>query len=280
MELLEHDIASISAFLSSERLATFQAITGSTKEAILLHQQMLQFGTTLMSVTAVIEIAIRNAICERITALLGGGGWLRTPPAPFMWDPAEKSKIGLAEASARKAAYAKLPHSAKKALDGIAYRGGVPATLTHEESSKARQKAIVVADGQIIAQLTMAFWKRLFSLEYEHTLWNRSLKHIFPDKQLKRAHVAVQFEEIYQARNRIAHHEPIYDKRLARVMHAVEFVVQKFGVADTTGKTALAKLLDDDLQILIGEATALEAKIDTFRRTVNGETAVKTPPGH
>jgi hypothetical protein len=270
MDLLDHDIASISAFLSGERLATFQKITGSTTEAIRLHQQMLQFGTTLMSVTAILEIAVRNAICERITALLGGGGWLRTPPAPFIWEPSEKSKIGQAEASARKAAYAKMPHGMKKSLDAAAFPNGIPHGHTHEEVSKARQKTIVVADGQVIAQLTMAFWKRLFSTEYEHTLWNRSLKHIFPDKQLKRAHVAVQFEEIYQARNRIAHHEPIYDKRLERVLKAVDFVVEQFGTADATGKTPLAKLLDDDLKVLLAEATALEEKINTFRTAANG----------
>ena len=270
MDLLDHDIASISAFLSGERLATFQTITGSTREAILLHQQMLQFGTTLMSVTAIIEIAVRNAICERITSLLGGGGWLRTPPVPFVWDGAEKSKIGQAEASARKAAYAKMTHGMKKSLDPAAFPNGVPPGHTHEEISKARQKTITVADGQVIAQLTMAFWKRLFSTEYEYTLWDRSLKHIFPDKQLKRAHVAVQFEEIYQARNRIAHHEPIYDKRLERVLTAVNFVVEKFGTTDATGKTPLAKLLDDDLKILLDEATALEEKINTFRTAANG----------
>lgn len=120
----------------------------------------------------------------------------------------------------------------------------------------------------------MAFWKRIFSSEYEHTLWDRSLKHIFPDKQLKRAHVAVQFEEIYQARNRIAHHEPVYDKRLQRVMLAIEFVVDKFGIADHSGKTPLAKLLDDDLNNLAAEARALEAKIATFRQPAN---AASTP---
>ena len=273
MDLLDHDVASISTFLSSERLATFHAITGSTQEAILLHQQMLQFGTTLMSVTAVIEIAIRNSICDRITSMFGGGGWLRTPPPPFTWDDAEKSKIGQAESSARKAAYAKLTHTQKKALDALAYPHGVPAGVTHEQLSKARQKTIVIADGQLIAQLTMAFWKRLFSPEYEHAVWNRSLKHIFPDKQLRRAHIAVQFEEIYQARNRIAHHEPIYDKRLKRVMDAVDFVVQKFGNADATGKTPLAKLLADDLLILAKEASQLEAKINSFRVATNGRQA-------
>jgi len=271
MDLLDHDIASIAAFLSGERLATFQSITGSTREAILLHQQMLQFGTTLMSVTAVIEIAVRNAICERISIQLGGGGWLRTPPASFIWDNSEKSKIGAAESSARKAAYAKMPHSGKKSLDALVFPGGIPPGLSHDEISKERLKRIVVADGQIIAQLTMAFWKRLFSSEYEYELWDRSLKYIFPDKRLKRSHIAAQFEEIYQARNRIAHHEPIYDKRLERVMSAIEFVLKNFGISDSTGKTPLAKLLSDDIDLLVTEAGALKQKIDSFRQSVNGQ---------
>lgn len=209
--------------------------------------------------------------------MLGGGGWLRTPLPPVDWEPSEKDKIRQAEASARKATYAKMPHPAKKALDALAHSTGVPAGLSHDAISKARQRTIVVADGQVIAQLTMAFWKRLFSSEYEHVLWNRSLKHIFPDKQLKRSHVAVQFEEIYQARNRIAHHEPIYDKRLERVMLAVDFVVEKFGTADSTGKTPLAKLLDDDLRALIAEAKALEQKIESFRKSANGLSAPLIP---
>jgi hypothetical protein len=269
MDLLDHDIASVAEFLSSERLATFQSITGSIREAIFLHQQMLQFGTTLMSVTAVIEIAIRNAICERITAQLGGEGWLRTPPASFIWDNSEKSKISAAESSARKAAYAKMSHSGKKSLDALVFSTGIPRGLSHEDTSKERLKKIVVADGQIIAQLTMAFWKRLFSSEYEYELWDRSLKYIFPAKNLKRAHIAKQFEEIYQARNRIAHHEPIYDKRLERVMFAIEFVLKNFGVSDSTGKTSLAKLLSSDMQLLVAEAEALKQKIDSFRQSAN-----------
>jgi len=269
MDLLDHDIASVAEFLSSERLATFQRITGSMREAIFLHQQMLQFGTTLMSVTAVIEIAIRNAICERITIQLGGGGWLRTPPASFIWDNSEKSRISAAESSARKAVYAKMSHSGKKSLDAIVFPSGIPRGLSHEDISKERLKKIIVADGQIIAQLTMAFWKRLFSSEYEYKLWDRSLKYIFPDKKLKRAHIATQFEEIYQARNRIAHHEPIYDKRLERVMFAIEFVLKNFGVSDSTGKTPLAKLLSSDMQLLIAEAETLKQKIDSFRQSTN-----------
>lgn len=270
MELLDHDIASIALFLSSERLATFHTITGSQKEAILLHQQMLQFGTTLMTVTAVIEIATRNAICERITSQFGGGGWLRTPPAPFVWEKSEEDKIRQAELSARKAIYAKKNQMDKHALDSLAYPNGVPANLTHEEISKARQKQIIVADGQVIAQLTMFFWKRLFSATYEQTLWGRTLKHIFPDKHLKRTDVAIHFEEIYQARNRIAHHEPIYDRRMDKILNAIDFVVKNFGITDATGKTPLGKLLEADINTLYKEAQYLKIKLESFRKSGNG----------
>jgi len=271
MDLLAHDIAAVSVFLSSDRLATFHAITGSTKEAILLHQQMLQLGTTLMTVTAVIEIATRNSICEQLSTLFGGGtGWLRTPPAGFAWESSEHGKIVQAEASARKAQYTKKSKAEKMALELLAYPGGVPAALTSEVVTKAKQKKILVADGQVIAQLTMFFWKRLFSDEYEKTLWDRSLKRIFPDKRLRRPDVAVHFEEIYQARNRVAHHEPIYDKRLDKVLRAVDFVVKNLGKSDGTGLTPLAKLLDAEIQILTAEADALKAKLATFRNPTNG----------
>jgi hypothetical protein len=269
MDLLGHDIAAISMFLSSDRLATFHAITGSTKEAILLHQQMLQLGTTLMAVTAVIEIAARNSICDQITSQFGGG-WLRNPPSSFVWEKSERDKISQAEASARKAIYSKKSQSDKKALDAIAYPNGIQAGLDHEAISKARQKQISVADGQIIAQLTMFFWKRLFSSDYEVMFWNRSLKRIFPDKRLKRAEIATHFEEIYQARNRVAHHEPIYDRRLDKVLAAIEIVVKNVGSADSTGKTSLGKLLDADIQLLTDEAKALKVKLESFRKSGNG----------
>ena len=270
MELLEHDIAAISIFLSIERLATFHLITGSTKEAILLHQQTLEFGTMLMKVTAVIEIAIRNAICERITNQFGGGGWLRNPPAPFIWDESEKNKIRDAERSARKSIYSKKTQAEKKALDILAYPGGIPADQTHDFISKARQKVIIVSDGRVIAQLTMFFWKRLFSSDYELTLWNKSLKHIFPDKRLKRSNISIHFENIYQARNRVAHHEPIYDRRLDSILIAIDFILKNFGTPDTTGKTPIAKLLEPDIVTLTNEALALKEKIETFRQSANG----------
>jgi len=263
--LTEEEVAAVALFLSGERLATFQALAGSTRDAINLHQQMLQLASSLMGVTAVVEIALRNAICDRLSDHFKVAGWLLHPPAPFQWHASEKDKIKQAVRSAQRAAYAKKSQNDKRALDVLAFPNGAPAGISHDDRSSARQRAISVSTGQVIAQLTMFFWKRLYSDDYEQALWRTALKRVFPDKTLKRATIAAQLERIYQTRNRIAHHEPVYGRRLADTLIAIDFVVKNFGTPDADGITPIGKLLENDLLAVKQEATDLESKLTEFR---------------
>lgn len=68
-------------------------MAGTTRAAIALHQQMLQLAGALMSVTAVVEIALRNSVCDRLGDHFGVDGWLRRPPVPFVWKDEERGKI-------------------------------------------------------------------------------------------------------------------------------------------------------------------------------------------
>ncbi|MFM0223254.1 hypothetical protein [Paraburkholderia dipogonis] len=180
--LTDQEISAVATLLSGERLGTFHALAGTTRAAVALHQQMLQLAGALMSVTAVVEIALRNAVCDRLSDHFGVDGWLRRPPAPFAWKIEERGKIEAAVRGAQRAAYAKLKPADKRALDQAAFRRGVPPALDHEYRVDARQKAIAVRSGQVITQLTMYFWKRLFSRDYEQTLWKPALKPIFPEQ--------------------------------------------------------------------------------------------------
>jgi hypothetical protein len=54
--LTEEEVAAVALFLSGERLATFQALAGTTRDAINLHQQMLHLASSLMGVTAVVVL--------------------------------------------------------------------------------------------------------------------------------------------------------------------------------------------------------------------------------
>ena len=227
MELSDEALAAVTLLLSGERLGTFLKLAGSPRPAIALHQQTLQVAGSLMCVTAIVEIALRNTICDQLAAYFGRGDWLRNPPAPFIWREQEKTRIGEAIASAQRAAYAKLNMAQKHAIDDRLFRDGVPTALSHEKHSKIRQRSLLVSNGQVIAQLTLFFWMRLFSTDYEAALWRPVLKRVFPDKQLRRADVAVQLECIYQTRNCIAHHEPVYGHRLRDTLEAIRFVISK-----------------------------------------------------
>lgn len=260
------DVSNMVRYLSIERLTTFHKITGSHVEAIKLHQQTLQFGASLMIVTAVIEIALRNAICDRLDTHFGGA-WLLTPPAPFNWEVSEKGKIVEAQKHARRAMYAKLNQAQKRTLMLQAFPEGLPAPageIARLRNVAASQKQIVVSMGQIISQLTLFFWKRLYSKDYDQILW-KPLKTIFPDRKLTRADVAKQLEILYQTRNRIAHHEPVYGRRLVETMGAIDFFVNNFDGLDADNAPRLTGLLKEDIELLKSNAVALSAKITSFQ---------------
>lgn len=196
--------------------------------------------------------------------------WLLNPPSSFSWRGEEQDAIKRAIKHAQRAAYTKMNASEKKPLDEIAFQGVIPVGISHENRVKRRQAVINITLGQIIAQLTMYFWKRLFSSDYEARLWSRSLKRLFPDKNLKRSDVAEQLEVIYQARNRLARHKPIYGVRLRKVVTAIDFVADRFGAADPNGMTVLAQMLEPHRPALNEQVKAFQAAIDRFVVTPAG----------
>ena len=264
VNLSDSDTTQITTMISQERLAPLIAVTGDVHAAIAIHQDILRLGTLLMPVTATIEIALRNMVCDCLSAHFGVTDWLLRPPAPFHWRPAENKKVGRARSSARRAEYAKKSQTEKHALDAIAFPNGRPANLTHSQRAKRRQSAINVSDGKVIAQLTMYFWKKMYSSDYEEALWKTALKRTFPDKKLKRSDISPHLETIYQARNRLAHHELGYGWRMSEVLKAIDFTINNLGAANDEGERSLAKLLAPDLENLSNYNEALEKKIASY----------------
>ena len=222
-------------------------------------------GAALMPVTGLLEIAIRNAVANRMTAYHGTPDWTTAPKPPFEWKTKEQDGIRRAVAQARRAAYAKLDAAGKRSLDARAFPVGARTGLSHSDRVSARQKAIAVPSGQIIAQLTLFYWKRLFSADYEATLWKPALRDLFPNKKVGRAEVAGHLEALYEARNRIAHHEPLYGSRLRRALAAIDFVVENFKNRTPDPKSLLARLTVDMRVDLRREVAALEALLVSFR---------------
>lgn len=265
MPIEEEDIPVIAVQLSPERLGKLFQLTGSARAAIELHQDTLKLGCALMSVTATIEIALRNSVCENLSEHFGVAGWLLQPPFPFRWKEPERSKVSAALDSARRDEYAKLSQNEKSRLDQIAFSDGRPSHLSHLDRARKRREQIAVTDGKVIAELTLYFWKRLYGPDYEQSLWRTCLKKTFPNKKLKRAMIADSLEIIYQSRNRVAHHEPVLHKRFNDTMRGVQFVIENLGSQTPSNNTPLARLLADDILAVNARADDLHARLAAFR---------------
>lgn len=242
-DLTDDDVMEIARYISVDRLKRILDRGEDFRAALEFHQHVLQIASALAPVIALIEIALRNVVCEKLTVAFKANDWLRKPPANFQWRREEQAKIKQSVRNAQRAEYAKKTNPEKMALDSLAYPQGVPAGTSHEDRVTMRQKAISVGNGQVIAQLTLYFWKRLFSPDYEQELWKRSLRQIFPNKRLSRTDISNSLEVIYQPRNRIAHHEPIEGARLDDLLEAIEYIAINFMTRFPSSETPLAKLL-------------------------------------
>ena len=228
-------------FISSERLRTYENHTDIAKKAIALHNHTLQLGSSLMSMIALLELSLRNATSQRLAEDFNDDHWLEPGHTSLPLKQFEQTAISTAIQHAQKAAYSKLSYKEKSYLDAFAYPSGVPQGTSHKKVVRERQALFVVTQGQIISQTTLSFWKRLYSSEYEDELWKPSLKRVFPNKSLKRSDISKSLEVIYAIRNRVAHHEPVYGKRLDEVVQAIDFIRNSLGAKKDSEETSFKR---------------------------------------
>ncbi len=89
----------------------------------------------------------------------------------------------------------------------------------HEDSiSKTIEKSKTeLTTPKLIAELNLGFWTSLFGRKYEE-LWRHNLRYIFKNSTspLLRKEILKNFNAIRDLRNRIAHHEPIFQRDLLK----------------------------------------------------------------
>lgn len=95
-------------------------------------------------------------------------------------------------------------------------------TLQSIETAKHRIRDPGVGDaprpheGKLVAELSLGFWRYLLISRYEHSLWNPAIRSRFPalshlSGSRSRKEVYHRVEALNYLRNRVAHHEPIYE---------------------------------------------------------------------
>ncbi|MEY4983466.1 MAG: hypothetical protein RIR62_1732 [Pseudomonadota bacterium] len=178
-----------------------------------------------MSLIALLELALRNSTNQRLIDDFGDADWLLPGHSVVPLKPREQATVADAVTYARRAAQSK--------LDDQLRASGQPVPR--------RPAPVAVSHGQVLSQTTFAFWRRLYSDEYEAALWKRSLKRVFPDKSLQRADLSKALAAIHEARNRAAHHEPIYGTKLDQAMEALDFIRNHLGARTQSDDTAFKR---------------------------------------
>lgn len=71
--------------------------------------------------------------------------------------------------------------------------------------------------GKVVAAMTLIFWEKMFTARHDERIWNQNLKTVFPnlDPNLSvakaRERIYSSMKDVRALRNRIAHHEPIFN---------------------------------------------------------------------
>lgn len=168
--------------LSAERLGPYRvACGGDLAAALALYEWNAEVSGALGTTLGHLEVLLRNAMHDALTT------WSTARHGEPRWylDPG-----GLLTADA-----ARDVDTARRR----ATRDGRPET-----------------SGRVVAELTFGFWRYLVASRYERTLWLDCLRQAFPELRGRgmRRDVSNAVRDLHLARNRMAHHEPMFNRSI------------------------------------------------------------------
>lgn len=205
------DPALLERRISVNRLAPYRlAAGGDLASALNLYEWNAEVSAAFWVVLGHLEILVRNAMHEQLTALS-----VSRPTGPD-WYLALASDLS-SEACAT-----------------------IADARRHATANGRAETA-----GRVVAELPFGFWRYLLASRYERTLWRTRLYRGFPGQGRRQA-VYAKLAGIHQLRNRIAHHEPIHNRPLAR-LHDDALLVAEWACPGTrtwiSGRSSVPRLL-------------------------------------
>lgn len=170
--------------LSPARLARYIERTSNVTDAIALYEWNTQVSGALFELLQHAEVVLRNAMSRELVALRCAHG---DPAGQWFW------------------------HDTDEWFHPW-WQPTMVRNLRNAQSSLARSRRPVTV-GRVVAEMSFGFWRYLLTSHYESSLWTPALRRAFPRK-LARETVHELVEHLNLLRNRVAHHEPIYDRNL------------------------------------------------------------------
>ncbi len=186
--------------LSAARIGTYETATGTTgndPKALELYAWNAQVSGALLVPLHICEVVVRNSVSEALETLYGQ----RWPWSPVFEHSLPNPSVG---------------YSPRKDL---------------QNARRNNQTT-----GKLIPELKFVFWQKMFTGRHDTRLWNPHLTAVMPNLDqnkpinVLRQEVYQELEQIRMLRNRIAHHEPIFNRNLTddfqRIVDLVEFRCQ------------------------------------------------------
>lgn len=162
--------------ISSDRLTRYLSVTkGDLACAIKLYEINIRLSQVLYGVLHGYEIALRNALHDRLADHFGQDDW-------YTLAPLKNNHLAMINQAKADAALS------------CASTGLIPVS-------------------KVIAELRLGFWTGLVAGPYETDLWDPCLKKAFPNSSLPRNKIYLLLNDIKRVRNRVAHHERILGSR-------------------------------------------------------------------
>jgi len=198
------DLAWMHNAFSTERLGAYftHADTDDLIEALRLYRWNLALSQSFYPLLQNIEIALRNNLNHALTL---------------------QYKLDI---DAHGALYLKINPD-----DSQLHRSWLelPGLLEYRERIKVQQSADYifkkqhpVTAGKVVANLNFGFWTKLFDSKYEKKIWHKVVKEVFPfapATMRTRKKMAIRFNRFMNLRNRVFHHEPIFNKPNLKQIH-------------------------------------------------------------
>lgn len=189
MSTINHAV--IATRLTTDRLGSYLTATGGDLvRTIALYDWNTAIGGALHEDIGRLEVVFRNALDAVLLDYGAGQGW------PTVWYRRRQLFPG---------------RHGRRALEDIA-----------AARSRANRKRPPDVHGRVVAELGFGFWRFLCTRPYLTSLWVPALARAFPrhpragDPRVVRRDVDDRIQRLHFLRNRIAHHEPIHQRRLER----------------------------------------------------------------
>lgn len=177
-------VQAVIAGLSQERIAPYmKAAAGDAQKALKIYEKNTSRSATLYAQLQTFEVLLRNAFDRELSAPFANNN----PPCSWFDFQSGSASLITGDLAAKVAA----------------------------AKAKIIDKGYKVNHGQVIATLSFGFWVDLTEVKYSQTLWIPfKLFKVFPGapKRLSHAEANNFLKPFRDLRNRIAHHEPIFQR--------------------------------------------------------------------